>query len=207
MINMLLTKESQSAAWFVSRLWSALLMAGGPDPSSRNFTHFRQAFSPAWLDALPLPLGEKRPSTQTVALVDGTSFQREVNDSAVELAYRRQRRTRVYESIEARSDGWFSVAAVQLARLTRCRVVCTMYESNYGDKAIIPHVDAWYGAIVQMRGTKEWTLWKHKSTESQCTITRQGDVLLLPPSVVHAVGTPRYSVHLVFAIMGGEPIM
>ncbi|WP_301182990.1 JmjC domain-containing protein [Rhodococcus ruber] len=108
--------------------------------------------------------------------------------------------------MDAASDGWFSLVAVQLTRLARCRVVCSMYESNVGDHNLGAHVDEWLGVIVQMRGEKQWTLWPRTDGEPSEVLMQTGDVLLLPRNVEHAVTTPEYSVHLVFAFVTGEPI-
>lgn len=153
---------------------------------------------------LPLPLRGGRTERQTVALVDDTEFHREVSDQAIDRAYQERHRTRVYEGLDARSDGWYSLTAVHLARLARCRVACSMYESNSGDATIGAHVDEWLGVIVQMRGAKSWTLWPRADGDPEHVTTEAGDVLLLPRGVKHEVGTPNYSVHLVFALITGE---
>ncbi|MFE4535814.1 JmjC domain-containing protein [Streptomyces scopuliridis] len=164
-----------------------------------------RALDASWLTDLPLPLGDGRSHGQTVALVDGSEFHREVSERAIRDAYEERPRTRVYESISARSDGWFSFATLHFSRLVRCQVVCTMYESNAGDQNLIPHVDQWFGVIVQMRGAKRWRIWPNENSAPQEKVIETGDVLLLPRGVKHEVRTPDYSVHLVFAITD-EPI-
>ncbi|UJV42756.1 cupin domain-containing protein [Streptomyces sp. AMCC400023] len=198
--------ENSIASQFLARLWSAVLPTYMRAEEQQRVAHFVSAFDPAYLERLPLPLKGERSETQTVALVDDAEFHREVSNDAIDAAYQERRRTRVYEGMDARSDGWYSVTALQLARLARCRVACSMYESNSGDRNIGAHVDQWLGAIVQMRGAKSWTLWPSADGEPQEIITRAGDVLLIPRDVKHEVSTPDYSVHLVFAFMTGQPI-
>jgi len=82
-----------------------------------------------------------------------------------------------------------------------------MYESDPGDRNLGAHEDEWLGAIVQTCGAKTWTFWPREGGDSQELLTQAGDVLLLPRSIKHAVSTPDYSVHLVFAFLTGEPIV
>ncbi|MCA1220041.1 JmjC domain-containing protein [Streptomyces sp. 8L] len=93
--------------------------------------------------------------------------------------------------------------ALHLSRITRRQVVCTLYESDQGDRGIGRHVDAWDGVIMQMRGVKAWTIWPPAADRREIHM-RPGDVLLLPAYVPHAVATPDTSVHLVFALT--EPL-
>jgi len=160
--------------------------------------HLPQVFDREWIAALPLPTQEKDPD-QTVALVDGFHFHRETEEAAIADAYRARRRTRVYESIHARSDGWFSLVTLHMARLLRRRIICTMYESQAADRNLGPHDDEWFGVILQLHGAKAWCLWPDTGAPYTVT-TRAGDVLLLPQGVKHQVDTPNYSVHLVFAV-------
>ncbi|MGW6459962.1 JmjC domain-containing protein [Streptomyces sp. NPDC055078] len=132
----------------------------------------------------------------------GGNFQREVTPTAVARAYQERPRTRVYESADARSDGWYGLVALHLARALRHRVICTMYESNTGDSTLGRHHDAWDGVVVQLRGTKHWTLWPDEPRDPLELVTETGDLLLLPHGMEHDVstpGTPGYSVHAVFA--------
>lgn len=170
--------------------------------------HVRQVLDPAWMAGLPLPLDRRRGPGQRVALVDGTQFDRVADPADVARAYQERPRTRVYESINARSDGWYSLVALQMSRMLGCRVICTMYESCAGDRKLGPHYDAWVGAIVQMRGTKRWQIWPSETGPAQEVLTQAGDVLMLPAGITHDVTTPEapgYSVHLVFAITD-EPV-
>ncbi|MFE2938483.1 hypothetical protein ACFXKG_05315 [Streptomyces sp. NPDC059255] len=188
----------ETATKILSPLWSATLptyRAGGDQ--ARHLPHL---FETEWTTGLPLPLGEQRTPGQSVALADGTTFHRETDQNRLSAAYKQQPRTRVYESIDARSDGWYSLVATQMARLTRRRIICTMYESNATDYNLGAHYDVWFGVIMQMRGTKAWKISAPQG--SQEIVTKAGDILLLPPNVEHDVTTPEYSVHLVFAITG-----
>lgn len=93
-------------------------------------------------------------------------------------------------------------------RLAGCdlNVVATVFQSHVGDESLATHEDAWYGAIVQVSGTKQW--WTGDVPEggtrpAQQVITRAGDILLLPKGLPHAATTPMepgHSVHLAFAI-------
>jgi len=198
--------QNSIASQFLGRLWSAVLPIYRRPEEQQRVAQFVGAFDPVHLKRLPLPLIGERSEVQTVALVDDAEFHREVSDDAIEAAYQERRRTRVYEGMDARSDGWYSVTALQLARLARCRVACSMYESNSGDRNIGAHVDEWLGAIVQMRGAKSWTLWPSADSGPQQIITRPGDILVIPRDIMHEVTTPDYSVHLVFAFMTGHLI-
>ncbi|MGA5703059.1 hypothetical protein [Peterkaempfera bronchialis] len=188
----------QAAFAFLARLGSALVPQYRGRPG--RAVHIPQVFEAPWITGMALPLAERRAPSQTVALVDGTEFHRETDEAAVARAYQERRRTRVYESIDALSDGWYSLVVPHLAKLLRVRVICTMYESHAADSSIGAHHDGWYGAIVQMRGAKHWTIWSDADSDPREVLTQAGDVLLLPKGVTHAVDTPDYSVHLVFAI-------
>ncbi|MEU4896226.1 hypothetical protein AB0B12_26320 [Streptomyces sp. NPDC044780] len=165
--------------------------------------HLEQVFDAAWIESVPLPLAEQKAAGQTVALVDGMDFHRKVDQDAVARAYRKRRRTRVYESLDVRSDGWFSVVTHRLTVLMGRCVVCTAYESHAGDRNLGAHDDEWLGVITQMRGAKRWLVWPETTGAPEEIVTRAGDVLILPQGVKHEVNTPispGYSVHLVFAI-------
>ncbi|MEU3458578.1 cupin domain-containing protein [Streptomyces sp. NPDC006733] len=198
--------EYAAASRFLGRLWSAVLPTYRLPEEGQEVVHIPAAFEVASLHGMPLPLAGQRSTEQTVALVDEAGFHREVANDAIVTAYQERPRTRVYEGMDVRSDGWYSVAAIQLARLARCRVVCSMYESDSGDRNLGAHEDEWLGEIVQMRGAKSWTLWPRAGGDPREVLTQAGDVLLLPRGIEHAVSTPDYSVHLVFAFVTGEPI-
>ena len=166
--------------------------------------HLPQVFDKEWMAALPLPTQEKDPD-QTVALVDGFAFHRETDEAAIADAYQARQRTRVYESIHARSDGWFSLVTLHMARLLRRRIICTMYESRAGDRNLGAHDDEWDGLIVQMRGSKSWQLWPQPHGQPYELLTQAGDVLLLPRGITHGVDTPDHSVHIVLAVTD-EPL-
>lgn len=173
-------------------------------PATSTAVHLPQVFNQDWIATLPLPTHEKGPD-QTVALVDGMDFHRETDQAAITAAYLDRRRTRVYESIHARSDGWFSLVTLHMARMLRRRIICTMYESQAADRNLGPHDDQWFGVILQMKGAKAWRLWPDNGGSPYTVTTRAGDVLLLPQGVKHQVATPNYSVHLVLAVTD-EPL-
>jgi Cupin superfamily protein len=166
------------------------------------------AFDGQWAAGLALPVGDQRGSSQTVALVTGLDTRRETDPAAVALAYQALPRTRVYESIHARSGGWPALVALHLAGLLRRRVIAALYESQPGDRTLGAHDDAWWGVIMQMRGAKTWRLWPSWGGAPYEITTRAGDVLLLPKGVTHQVSTPSrpgHSVHLVYAVTD-EPL-
>ncbi|MFI0721904.1 JmjC domain-containing protein [Streptomyces sp. NPDC021224] len=193
----------QAAADFYTRLSSAVLPRYPPTAGGQA-VHLQQVFNQDWITELPLPTQDKDPD-QTVALADGFDFDRAVDPAAITNGYRAWKRTRVYESIHARSDGWFSLATLHLARLLRHRIACTLYESQAGDRNLGAHEDEWDGVIVQMRGSKSWRLWPQPHGQPYDLRTRVGDVLLLPRGVTHQVETPDYSVHMVLAVTD-EPL-
>lgn len=196
-----LVDEYAIASTFVGKIWAAALPAlRSADPHQRPM-HFSGALDRDLLEQARLPIGTDRTNSQTVALVDAERFERHSADSSIDGGYQHRPRTKVYEGVETRSNGWYSVAALQLARLARCRVVCTMYESRSGDLNIGAHVDEWFGAIVQMRGSKEWSIPPQSGQPAMGFTSEPGDFLLMPPHVQHEVSTPERSTHVVFAFL------
>ncbi|MFE9789233.1 JmjC domain-containing protein [Nocardia salmonicida] len=190
---------------FASRIWATMLparaSASGPRP-----IHIPEAFDRRLVERVSLPTVDNRPDTQTVALVDGLRFDRHNANTSIDAAYADLPRTLVFESINTRSNGWYSIAAIQLARMARCRVVCTMYQSKIGDLNLGAHVDEWFGAVVQVCGAKEWKISTHMGTSPMRVNTNPGDILLLPPEYEHEVRTRYESTHLVFAFLTEESI-
>ncbi|WP_055548914.1 cupin domain-containing protein [Streptomyces kanamyceticus] len=179
---------------FITRLGRAIWphLKSGKQPR-----HVPTVFDASWIGSLPLPL---KAGAQPVALIDGLDFHREQDEKVVTAAYQARPRTRAYESVNVHSDGWVSAASLHLAGLLRRHVVCTLYESRAGDRTLGAHDDEWLGVIVQMHGAKRWELWPERTGAGHEVLTRAGDVLVLPQGVTHAVSTPEYSVHLVFAV-------
>ncbi|MFI1012642.1 JmjC domain-containing protein [Streptomyces sp. NPDC020965] len=193
-----LTQQTAAVA-LTARLATAVLPWRGAPPATA--THIPRLLDPSWLRALPLPIGDHRTNAQTVAFTDREGeFQREDTSAGIARAYQERPRTLVYESADVRSDGWYSLTALHLARTLRRRVVCSLYESNAQDRTLGPHDDAWDGLILQLRGAKLWTIWPDRNSDPTELLTEPGDLLLLPCGVVHDVSTPRQSVHAVFAI-------
>ncbi|MFJ3713447.1 JmjC domain-containing protein [Streptomyces sp. NPDC090053] len=201
---MLDTSQREMAFGVYTRLSSAVLPRRPPG-SAMQLAHLPKSFDEQWIASLPIP-AEDKPPGQTVALTDKTTFHREVSNEAVAAAYSERPRTRVYESIHARSDGWYSLVALRLAGLLRKRVVATLYESRAGDLALGAHDDGWDGVIVQLRGSKAWRLWPEPRSQPHDLLTRAGDILLLPRGITHQVVTPKYSAHLVLAVTD-EPLV
>ncbi|MEV0278569.1 cupin domain-containing protein [Streptomyces sp. NPDC050610] len=197
--------QMATAVEFTTRLWSTLV----PHYAGSVLTlRHAQVFQAPHVEALHLPVAEQRSPGQTVALMDRTGIYRDADAATVARAYRQRSRLRVYESIHVQSDGWYSVAALHLARLVRRRVILSMYESHADDHALGKHDDEWDGVIVQMRGAKRWQVWPRADSDPHEVLTRAGDVLLLPRGMPHDVSTPGDpggSVHLTFAITD-EPL-
>ncbi|MFI0772574.1 hypothetical protein ACH4TQ_48120 [Streptomyces sp. NPDC021218] len=197
--------HSQEVAFsFLGRLGTAVW----PRLAASQPVHIQRAFDAAWIEGLSLPLGEEKAASQTVALIDGMDFHRQSDKDAVAHAYQERQRTRVYESLNVRSDGWFSTVTLRLTAMRRHQVICTAYESHAGDRNLGAHDDEWLGVITQMRGAKRWLVWPGETGAPEEIVTRVGDVLILPQGVKHEVSTPDspgYSVHLVFA-MTDEPV-
>lgn len=196
-----MTTQHGTASTVFDRLAAVLLTTTSAHGSRAR--HFPDCFEPQWVQELPLPLGADRPSTQTVALVSADGLERPA-EQEVEASYRAHARTRVYESIETRAHGWYSLVCLQLAGLLRRRVTCAVYQSVTGDRTLGPHHDLWDGLILQVRGAKAWTIGPADSNSSTPTliVTRAGDLLYLPQHVRHDVTTASQeeSVHLTFAV-------
>ncbi|PGH46936.1 hypothetical protein [Streptomyces sp. Ru87] len=189
------------AHMFLARLGAAVLpqIRTAPDRPA----HLTQVLDTSWIEGASLPLADRKAPEQTVALIDGMDFHRETRQDRVSRAYRERPRTRVYESLDVRSPSWVSLVALDLARLTRRRVICTAYESHAGDRNLGAHDDDWLGVAVQMRGAKSWLIWPGGGEPPKETVTRAGDVLVLPRCMKHEVSTPQrpgHSTHLLFAI-------
>jgi cupin superfamily protein len=206
------TDAQLCAAEFTGRLWAAIGAAGGTRPTTPGHRYFPAVFHPAWLAGLSLPAGRHRPPGQPVALLDGRDgvLERYRTDEELWKAYARRPRTFAYENINFGAGGaWYSLVAQHLGRLARCEleVVCSIFQSTYGDETLGAHEDAWYGAIVQMWGTKTWHVGTSPGNQGAGLVsevtTRAGDVLLIPKRLSHDVFTPPepgYSTHVAFAI-------
>lgn len=196
-----LDRDRSLAAPFVGGLWAAVRSVDGPRPGNQNYHHLPDVFDPEWLQTLPLPIGEDRPTRQTVSLGRAMHFERHSNEADLTQAYTSQPRTRIYESVETRSGGWSAEAARHLMKLAGCDVVCTVYESQAGDENLGAHKDRWYGAIVQMLGAKAWAMGEDVGKEEPTVVAEAGDLLIVPQGLLHDVSTPDYSVHMTVAML------
>ncbi|MGW5679691.1 JmjC domain-containing protein [Streptomyces sp. NPDC003860] len=166
-------------------------------------THLPAHIDPSSALSLPLPIEEDWPAHQPVAFVNSeaeTGFHRTAVPDAIRDT---EGHTRVYESLDARTDGWHTLVAAHLAHLLRYRVVCTAYQSRTGDQTLGPHYDTWTGLIIHINGAKSWTLWPHQEQNPKIFLTHPGDVLIIPRGVFHDVTTPPtpgHSTHITFAI-------
>ncbi|MFC8715275.1 MULTISPECIES: JmjC domain-containing protein [unclassified Streptomyces] len=194
-------EEYATAAAFLGPLASAAL------PSIRlvpeRLRHVKHAFAPQWVESLWLPVDDERPPEQGVALADGAGFTRVTREDDRVREQQARPRTQVYESIHVHSDGWPRLVTLHLAGMLRREVVCTLYQSDAAARTLRPHLDNWFGVIVQMRGTKRWHIWQKQPMPDEI-IMHAGDVLLLPKDMKHAVDTPSepgHSLHMVFAVL------
>lgn len=147
------------------------------------------AFSSADLSRLLPKLGATLPHEQSVALCEGTEIQR-LNTSDLEWQYVANPRTRVYEGINALRSSWMASVSANLAKMSRRRVVLSLYESSAGDANSGLHYDQFDGVAVQFSGSKVWQF-SDRSIE-----THAGDILAIPTNVGHSVRTPIKSAHL-----------
>jgi hypothetical protein len=166
--------------------------------------HRPSGISSALLDSVPALISKSRPPDRSVALIDGADFHRETDADAIDEAYRRKHRTRVFEHIGFYGGVLLPVIA-RLSELAGGKVACSAYQSRAGDRSFGPHVDDWLGVILQVDGKKLWRIWGRDGVRE--LTTRQGDILAIPKDVKHDVSTPStpgHSVHITFAFMGGD---
>jgi hypothetical protein len=131
-----LDRDRLLAAPFVGGLWAAVRSVDGPRPDNQDYHHLRGVFDPEWLQTLPLPIGENRPTKQTVSLGKDMHFERHSDEADLQGAYELERRTKIYEAVESRSGGWSAEATRYLMKLAGCDVVCSVYESRAEDKTL-----------------------------------------------------------------------
>ncbi len=190
-------------------LWH-VLTAGGftkENPSVR-LLHVKRVFDPAWLQSLPLAVGENRAASQEVSLLDPHGIERWLHDADVEAAYSAQPRTRAYENLGKFGGGWVRDVVIALSAATGFCVSSSSYESRKGDASFDAHVDGWIGLIPQVKGSKLWLVRDdHGRGPLQELVTEAGDVLLMPPDVQHEVRTPESSLHLNFEIFTDRPLL
>ncbi|MEU5978413.1 cupin domain-containing protein [Streptomyces sp. NPDC047315] len=186
----------------VARLAAAWI----PNEGTQTPVHIPNRFAPSHLDRLSLPVGADRPPHQPVAFIDSNApqgFHREITPDAIETADQNRGHTRVYESVDVRSDGWHSQVSTHLARILRRRIAVAVYESQTGDQSLGKHRDAWDGIILQLRGAKRWTLWPELQGTPKELSTHTGDILIIPQGMQHDVTTPPHpghSLHITFAV-------
>jgi uncharacterized cupin superfamily protein len=165
---------------------------------SRKLYLFNSAINP-----IPLVLAatEDFNFNSSVAVFDGDGGDFQRFDSIKSIPdIETNKRTRIYESIHLNSNEWPSFSTSQFSRLSRRRIVCGLYVSNYGDKGIGLHKDEWDGIIIQTSGAKNWVIYDDECIEHQITLNA-GDVLFLPQGFNHDVNTNLHSEHLVFAFL------
>jgi hypothetical protein len=202
------------AATLTGVLWEAVCFSGGL--STRTHRHFPAALDPAWLAALPLSPRAQLPPGQPVTLIDSTNrdFERHIDTATLRAACEHRPRTRVYEDIGHGDDGWAGLTVSHLTRLSDSAlpVLCSVYESWHGDQSLGAHRDTWFGAVIQVSGTKDWQIGEGlldaAAPPAAAVTTAAGDVLLMPKSLPHLVTTPAdpgWSVHLAFALDRDPP--
>jgi hypothetical protein len=204
--------DRDRAARLTGTLWETVCFSGGT--GTGTYRHFREALDPAWLGALPLP-GAPGPG-RPVALIDAVhrDLERHIESATLRAACEHRPRTRVYEDTGHGGDGWAALAAAHLTRLSGSAlpVLCSVYESGHGDESFGAHRDAWFGAVVQVAGVKDWQIGEGllgaAGPPAAAVTMTAGDVLLMPKSLPHLVTTPAdpgWSVHLAFALDRDPP--
>lgn len=184
---------------FIAALWPCILAAGGPRPAHLAHHHFPNTYHPRELATLELPSRTHIPNGQRVTLA-AEGFDRYPDHTATRDAYAEDPRTWIFEEADAHIP-WLNAAAAHLTALTQGphEVIAAVYDSITTDRPSSPHWDAWYSAIVQFDGAKQWSI----GPDAHQVTTRPGDVLLIPEGLTHAVTTPTepgHSRHLVFDI-------
>lgn len=193
----------------VDALWRVLTAGGFTKESpSVRLLHAKEAFDPAWLQSLPLAVGEKRAASQEVSLLDPHGIERWLYDADVEAAYASQPRTRAYENLGKFGGGWVRDVVIALSAATGFCVSSSSYESREGDASFDAHVDGWIGLIPQVKGSKLWLVRGDNGQGSlQELVTEAGDILLMPPDVEHEASPLEYSLHLNFEIFTDRPLL
>jgi hypothetical protein len=188
---------------FMSRTLTVVTQALRTPEGAGSYRHIRAHFPPDYVAALPLPQlhGER-----AVALVDGMVSQREADPQRLQAAYEEHRRTRVHEGIHIDQRMWYGITSWLFTQMTQFLVFCAAYESVRGDTSLEPHPDDWLGLIIQVRGSKRWTIWPVGDAEPEEILLEAGDVLIMPRGMRHVVSTPDKSVHFVFAFHPHKPI-
>jgi len=203
------TVTNADALAIVGALWRALTAGGFTKESpSVSLLHAKRAFDAAWLQSLPLAIGENRAADQEISLLDPHGIERWLDGADVEAAYASQPRTRAYENLGKFGGGWVKDVAISLSAATEFCVSSSSYESRKGDASFDAHLDLWIGLIVQVKGSKRWLL---RGDEGQGPlqelVTEAGDVLLMPPDVQHEASPLEYSLHLNFEIFTDRPLL
>lgn len=180
-------------------IWRRITRAGGLQPDQPTHTHFPNVFTTEQLRALNLPTRERFPEGQRVTLA-GRGFHRYRDHAATLTAYHADPRTWIFEQAD-RHIAWLAAVTRYLTTLSHspCNVIAAVYDSVTTDRPSAYHWDAWYSAIVQFDGAKQWSI----GPDAKQVTTRPGDVLLIPEGLAHAVTTPTdpgHSRHLVFDI-------
>ena len=180
----------------ISIIWNCVLKSNLF--KTRNFVVYKNALS--FVDNLKLFTEENQLFSKSVALVDGDVFERFTDQDNLELGYYLKPRTRVYESIHLNSNKWISIVVGQLSRLSKKRIVSTVYVSYETDFGLGLHYDQWHGVILQTEGDKIWDIYDDYGNKESIHL-QKGDILLLPEKLKHEVKTPKFSEHIVFAFL------
>ena len=197
---------SDEASLVARRLWCVLVASGFSRANpSVSLLHVKGAFDPAWLQSLPMAIGEDRASTQKVSLLSPEGIERQLATTDVEAAYSAQPRTQVCENVGEHGGGWVRAVEIMLAGATEFPVACSAYQSRAGDASFAPHTDRWVGVITQIEGSKRLLIREDEGTEPlRELVLEAGDILIMPPDVEHEASTPEYSLHLNFEIFTDE---
>lgn len=196
-------EEIHPVGRLTSMLWSAAIRSNLLEPDAPPIVH--RAYFPAdLLTQLDHHVEDAVLAQRIPTLVGGMEFARSDDAEQQQHAYQARPRTRIYEGIDVSAPGWHSLISLQLAGLSGYRTVCSAYESSASDEGLDLHSDQWHGLVLQLRGEKSWKVETPSGITSLSLAS--GDLLTVPEGVPHLVSTPRYSLHLVFAIIPEEPV-
>lgn len=196
--------SNEIAAQYVGTIWAALKASGGPEAPPDAYHYFPQAFDPAWIESVPLPVDE----SGVVYLGDHDSFER-LRPEEVAAAYATRQRTTIYSQIER--QGWTNTAAQHLLRLSGVAVTFSVYHATPDDETLGAHRDKFAVVATQWKGEKSWWLGEDAwdttgSIEPTVTLT-PGDVLVVPKDFPHNVYTSgAVSTHLTASFILDKPI-
>lgn len=130
---------------------------------------------------------------QAVSLINGNEHTWFESMNEAQAAYETQARTRFFDGLSPTSGSLLGLLNDTLARATNRRTAVSVFVSDRMDAGFALHTDSWIGLVIQLYGGKHW---QFGEALSDVTCLNAGQLLLIPPGVLHRVSTPSYSVHL-----------